>query len=94
MSVPLSPPQFVPIAREVHVAAAPAEVAAALGASRWRAAVEVIPEGVGSRVRITAVAGPAAVAAALEAAILADVCGVKERLEPPASQPDMVGKSM
>ncbi len=71
----------VSIAREVLVAAAPADVAAELADSRWRSALEIRPEGAGARVRILATAGPEPVAAALEHAILGDVCAAKARLE-------------
>ena len=69
------------IAREVQIGAPPVDVAAALESSHWAAALEVLPEGSGARVRMAATAGPAAVADALEQAILEAVCAVKRRLE-------------
>ncbi|MEO0494273.1 MAG: hypothetical protein AAF081_12755 [Actinomycetota bacterium] len=84
------------IERQVHVAAPPADVAAHLRHSRWSAALVLAPEGIGTRVTIEAPAEPPAVAAALEVAMLADVCRVKSMLEGGTAgtgQPDQVGKS-
>ena len=84
------------IDREVHIAAPPADVEAHLRHSRWIAGYALTPEGIGTRVRISAEASPSPVAASLEVAMLADVCRVKAVLEGDdlEGQPLRVGKSM
>ena len=84
------------IEREIHIDAPPAVVLGELQASRWRAAIDIAPEGMGARVRMTAAATPEPVAAALEMAMLDDVCAVKRRLEVAdgSGQRAAVGKSM
>ena len=86
---------MVIIEREVRIEAPPTRVARELETSRWRAGIDLAPEGLGTRVRIRASAGPEPIAAALESAILDEVCAVKRRLETGAvlAQPDAVGKS-
>jgi hypothetical protein len=78
---------MVPIEREVFIQASPTVVADALADSAWSMVMEVRPEAAGARVFIRASATPEALADALEAAMLDDVCAVKRRFELPEQRP-------
>ncbi|MEM9133376.1 MAG: SRPBCC family protein [Actinomycetota bacterium] len=78
------------IDRQVHVDAPPTDVARRLADSLWRGAITLHPRGAGTCVRIEAAVEPPALAAAIEAAALDEVCALRlavaaeQRRRPPS----------
>jgi uncharacterized membrane protein len=71
------------IDRQIQINAPPRRVLAALTATPHQPAIDVVPDGSGSRVLITARIEPDALGASIESEIIAAICRTKRRLESP-----------